>query len=201
VPSWRKRLVYLATSGGVSVVGIAFYLALFPANLGLLFSRALGYNHGIGIWGYTYLVRLASILFPAIRGVFGWLVANARYITLAALVFVFLARARREPAYQGFVTILVGFFAFTHAFSIQYLVWIVPFGLMAGQQKWLNRYTLGALAYMLLAYMTLILDMRIVRLLPMPQADLYLIIPAGLPAWLVTLGWLRARCTNHPGLV
>lgn len=195
VKGWRKRLLYLATAGAVSIGAILFYLVAFSGDLALLISRALGYNHGIGIWGYTYLIRMVSVWRPPLYRVFGWFVANGRYVTLAALAAAFLIRARREPAHQGFLTVLVTFFACTHAFSIQYLVWIVPFALLSRQHKWLARYTLGTLAYSILAYMTLILDMRITKLLPWPQADIYLIIPAGLPAWLVTVGWAWERLT------
>jgi hypothetical protein len=96
------------------------------------------------------------------------------------------------------LTILVTFFACTHAFSIQYLVWIVPFGLVAGQHKWLNRYTLGAMVYMLLAYMTLILDGHVTLRLPGPQAHDHLILLAALPAWLVTARWTWKRF-QRPG--
>jgi hypothetical protein len=126
---------------------------------------------------------------------------NGRYLTLAALAIAFLARARHEASDQGFVTVLTVFFSCTHAFSIQYLVWIVPFGLLAGRYKWMTRYTLGASAYMLLAYMTLILDTHITRLLSWPQADWYLIIPAGLPVWLVTVGWAWERLIAQQGQV
>jgi hypothetical protein len=200
VQGWRKRLLYLTTVGAVSIVAVLFYLVVFSADLVPLVSRVLGYNHGISSWGYTYLVRLAAMHVPSFRGVFFWLIDYSRYITLALLTIAFLVRARHEPAHQGFVTILATFFACTHAFAIQYLVWIVPFALLAREHKWLVRYTLGALAYMLLAYMTLILDMRITWLLPWPDANWYLIIPAGLPLWLVAIGWAWERLTAraHP---
>ena len=197
VQGWRKRLLYLVTAGAVSVAAILFYLVAFSGDLGPLLSRVLGYNHGVSSWGYTYLVRLVAMHVPSLRGVFFWLIDYSRYITLALLAIAFWVRVRREPAHQGFVTLLVTFIACTHAFAIQYLVWIVPFGLLAREHKWLVRYTLGALAYMLLAYMTLILDMRIQWILPWPDANWYLIIPASLPVWLVAIGWAWERLTSR----
>jgi hypothetical protein len=122
-----------------------------------------------------------------------WWIGNGRYVTLLALGAIYLWSARKQSPASSLLTVFVGFLACTHAFSIQYLMWIVPLAILSAEHKWLVRYTLAALSYMILAYMTLILDLRITQLLPWPQADLYLIIPAGLPAWLVTVGWLRAR--------
>jgi hypothetical protein len=72
-------------------------------------------------------------------------------------------------------------------------MWVVPFAILGPDGRWLTRYTLGAFAYMFLVYMTLIFTDNITRLLPWPQADWFIIIPASIPAWLVTVGWLRSR--------
>jgi hypothetical protein len=104
-------------------------------------------------------------------------------------------KARKQAPNSGFLTILVGFFAVTHAFSIQYLVWLVPFAILDEDYRWLTAFTIGAFVYMFLVYNTLILEMHITALLPLPQADWFLIMPSGLPAWVVTVGWLVKRFT------
>jgi hypothetical protein len=98
------------------------------------------------------------------------------------------------------LTVMVAFLALTHAFSIQYLVWVVPFAVYEDPHgRWLRRFTLAAYAYMLLSYSTLILDLRITQMFPALLAE-WVIIWAGLPAWLVSLGWLvsRLRGANSP---
>jgi hypothetical protein len=126
-------------------------------------------------------------------------VKNARYLTLIALGTAWILRARHERPKAGVLTVLVVFFAVTHAFSVQYLMWMVPFAVLNEEHRWLTRYTLAAFAYMLLAYTTLILEMHITNLLPWPQADWFLIMPAGLPAWLVTVGWAKERLVRGDG--
>ena len=161
-------------------------------------GRALGYNHGVGIWGYTYFFQLFSVLEPGWAKPFVWLVHYGRYITLGVLGLVWLLKARKESPRASVLTILVAFFAVTHALAIQYVMWVVPFAVLNRDDKWLNRYTLGALIYMLLTYMTLILSTSITRWLPWAEANTYIIRPSTLPAWLLTVAWLIRRLRTRP---
>lgn len=193
----RRLLCFLGGMAFVPLMGLGIYCLLFGGQVGEILARALGYDWGVGVWGYTYFFRLLSVLEPGLTGPFAWLVRHGRYLTLVALGLVWLLRARKEPAAASVLTVLVAFFAMTHAFSIQYLMWVIPFAILNRDDLWLARYTLGAFAYMLLAYMTLILGMYINHLLPWPQADWFIIMPAGLPAWLVTVGWAVRRLSGE----
>ncbi len=55
---------------------------------------------------------------------------------------------------------------------------------------------LAAFAYMFLAYNTLILEVHITNLLPLPEAD-WIIIASGLPAWLVCIAWTKKLLANR----
>ncbi len=193
VKRWSRRFWLLALAVLVPLLGVAVYSLLFDAPWVEIIRTALSYNHGVGVWGYTYFFRLLSVLRPGFDAPFGWLMNNARYLTLAALGLVWVLRASKQSLEGGILTLLVAYLALTHAFAIQYLVWIVPFAILCQDRVWLTRFTLAAFAYMFLAYTTLILDMRINNLLPWPQADYFIIMPAGLPAWLVAVGWMYKR--------
>jgi len=190
---WKARLTLLGAAVAVPLAGIALYTVLFDADPTLVLMEAMNYNRGIAVWGYTYFFRLLSVLRTDLTAPLAWLVRYGRYLTLAALGLVWLVRARKEPPAAGILTLLVAFFAVTHAFAIQYLMWVVPFAILVQEYRWLRRYTLGALAYMFLAYYTLILANHVTQLLPWPQADWFIIIPAGLPAWLVAVAWAASR--------
>lgn len=198
--SWPKRIRLSIAALGFPLVGVAVYVVGFGADLTDLLQRTLSYNSGVGVWGYTYLVRLLSIVRPDTTFLFDSLVRWGRFVTLAALGLVWFIRARREPPQAGILTLLLAFIALSHGFAIQYLIWLVPFALLNEAYRWLTWYTLAAFCYMFLAYMTLILEMHITNLLPWPQADWFIIIPAGIPAWLVTVGWLVSRLRNEPQL-
>lgn len=193
----KRRALFLVGVILAPLLGVGVYVNLFDSSASAVLGRALGYNRGVGVWGYTYLVRLLAYIAPAFQSTFNWLVANGRYITLAALGLVWLFRARKEQPAGGVLTILVTFFATTHAFAIQYLLWPIPFAILVQDDIWLRRYTLGAFAYMFLAYTTLVMEMHITNLLPWPQADMFIIIPAGVPVWLVTIGWMVSRLTRR----
>jgi hypothetical protein len=177
----------------VPLAGVALYVAIVGGEPRSLLERAMGYNWGLGVWGYTYFLRLMSLLRPESTAWFDWFIQNGRYVTLFALALVWLFRARRQRPGDGILTTLVAFLAVTHAFSIQYLMWVVPFATLVQDRQWLTRYTLAAFAYMFLVYMTLILTDSVTHLLPWPQADWFIIIPASIPAWLITVAWLGSR--------
>jgi hypothetical protein len=189
----RRRWQFLAALALVPAIGVAVYLAMHGTPIVTLIGRAVSYNHGVGVWGYAYLPRQLWLLVPSLFAPYGWLIAYGRYLTLAALAAVWLGWARRQSLPAGMLTLMVAFLALTHAFSIQYLVWVVPFAVLDDEPRpWLLRYTLAAFAYMLLVYSTLILAPHIQDVFPSPLADA-VIIWSGLPAWLVCLGWLIAR--------
>ena len=198
----KNKLTLLITASFVVLTGIGLYALLFDSSPVNILIRTVGYNHGMGIWGYSYVSSMVSRFLPTYSGFHEWLVDIGRFITLTGLALIFWFKARLERPLAGILTILLAFIAITHAFSIQYLMWVVPFAILEQEQRWLNRYTIGAFAYMFLAYTTLILESHITNLLPWPQADLWIIIPASIPAWLVSVGWLvqrlRAIGTNRP---
>ncbi len=189
----RRRWQFLAALALAPASGVAAYMLLHGTPVVTLIGRAISYNHGIGIWGYGYLPRILSQQAPGLSAPLDWLVANGRYLTLALLAAVWLGWARRQTLLAGMLTVMVAFLALTHAFSIQYLVWVVPLAILDSQDdRWLLRFSLAAYAYMLLVYTTLILAFHIQAVFPAPLADA-VIIWAGLPAWLVCVGWLIAR--------
>jgi hypothetical protein len=193
IKSWKNQLIFLALAGLIPLMAVLFYLQVFNADLTKVLAHALGYNRGIGVWGYTYLFRLLAYFLPAFTELYAWVAANGRLMTLVGLAAAWFLRARKETPSSGILTILVAFFAVTHAFAIQYLMWLIPFAILSGELKWLKRYTLAAFIYMFIAYNTLVLQLNITNLLPWPEADLFIIIPVGLPAWIVCVAWAYQR--------
>lgn len=190
--SWRPRAVVAGGMAAVLLTGVALYAWLFDASLLNSVRPALTYQWGVGIWGYTYLLHMALMQLPGWPQSWGWFLGASRWVTLGILGGVWWARARRQPPARGVLSVLLGFLAWGHAFSIQYLSWPLVFAAYMQERVWLARFTLASSAYMFLAYYTLIFQNAITRLLPWPQADWFIIIPAGMPAWLVAVFWLRA---------
>lgn len=189
----RKKAITLFMILLIILIGVGLYIWLFKSDLLTLLPRALSYNHGLGVWGYTYFFRLVWILKPELEFIFSWIVENGRFITLIGLGIVWFARARFEAPAAGILTVLVSFLALTHAFGIQYLVWVLPFAVINYENRWPDIYTATAFLYMLLAYFSLILTTSITRVMPLPQADWFIIMPAALPVWIVSILWMVDR--------
>jgi hypothetical protein len=190
---WNGRLRFLSAAAAVPAAGVLIYSLGFRESPLAVISRAVGYNWGVGIWGWTYLVRAWLMILPDTPTDLGWMYRLGRWITLGGLGLVWWLRGRRQAPSASFLTTLVAFLALTHAFSVQYLAWIVPFAHLEMEVAWLRRYSLAAFAYMFLVYFSLILLPTITNLLPWPQADVAILMPAGLPAWLVCAAWLFRR--------
>ena len=187
----QKRLLILFCSVLLPLIGVVFYFQLYNSSLKVVVLRAISYNHGIGIYGYTYLLRLVGLWGENLAPIIFQYFKISRYVTLLGLTGLWLIAIRKfdHPLRVYFIT-LISFLAITHAFSIQYLMWIIPLAILCGEIHWLLRYTLAAFSYAFLVYNTLMMSFSISNLLPWPEADLWIIIPASLPVWLVTLGWL-----------
>ncbi len=192
VKGWSQRALFIAAMGAVPLLGVLLYTLLFNAQFWEVVQRAIGYNFGIGIYGYTYFARLAREVGGDGRWL-QWAVEYGRYITIGLLAVVWWIKARHQSAPAALLTILVAFFAVTHAFAIQYLVWLVPVALLNRETRWLIAYTIAAYFYMVVAYWGLIFATDITALMPLPQADYLLIMPASLPIWGVSVAWLWAR--------
>jgi len=188
--SLKDRLLFSGVTGLIPLTGIIFYILVFDSSLFNVLKVALTYNHGIGVWGYSYFIKLFANLTNQ-SGVFSWFIQNSRFITLALLGIIWLRVASAQFLPNNLFTIVLAFLTFTHAFSIQYLSWLIPFSLIANfdsDYKWIFRYTISVFSYMFLAYHTLILQLNITNLLPWSIAD-HLIIVSGIPAWLICIGW------------
>jgi len=184
----KKKILFGLAMVVLPLVGVIIYLLIFQADFFTTISKALGYNHGMGVWGYTFFVKmLGSAIFPDMNI---WKILNfSRFVTIGILGLVWFLVARKQSPINGVLTILLAFFVFTHAFSIQYLVWLIPFGILIGDIRWIKWFTMAAFAYMFLVYHTLILDMAITNIMHWPLADTWIIIPASVPVWLVTFFW------------
>lgn len=193
---WRDRIFILIFVIGIPLIGVFIYSNLFHADPFVVIEKAIVYNRGIGIWGYTFVLKMCSLFSPLFRLIYRWLLIYGRFLTLILLGIVWLFFSQKEKPIAGFLTVIVTFFAITHAFAIQYLVWPVAFAILDQDHRWLVRYTITAYIYMVIAYFTLIISYNIIRIMPMPQADWAIIIPLGLPAWIVTIFWMVNRLKN-----
>ena len=71
--------------------------------------------------------------------------------------------------------------------------WKLTFAILALDYVWLRRYTIAAFVYMIVAYSTFIFNNSITKVMPLRQADLFIIMVLGLPIWIITIAWMISR--------
>jgi hypothetical protein len=117
----REKVYLILFATLIPVAGVIAYSLIFEANIWNVLIRALSYNRGVGVYGYTYFFRLLWAFNLLNQQVFEFVVDYGRFLTLAILGLVWMIRARKETPAAGILTAYLAFFAATHAFAIQYL--------------------------------------------------------------------------------
>ena len=175
--------------------GILFYSIWFSGGIMSTISNAINYNHGIGHWGYTFILKMIGSV-AGTDFINNYLYLYSKFVTLLALFLVWFCIARKQAPITAVTTIIVAFLAFTHAFAVQYLVWILPLAILDIDFKWLRYFTIAGIIYMFLVYQTVIVDHTLTNLLPFPLYNQVLINPSEIPVWLVSLAWIISRIKN-----
>lgn len=194
--SLSVRLRALSVTAFIPLMGVIAYSALVGASSSAVLVNALSYNWGIGIWGYGYLLRLLSMAVPTTSYLLEWTILYGRYATLAFMALAWYLAARRRDLWHSLFVLILCFFALGHAFSVQYLCWIVPFAMVVSNRRMIDLYVTSAFLYMFVAYNGLVLYPGVTRIMPLPQGDWFIIMLSGVPAWLVYMTWLAQQAAS-----
>jgi hypothetical protein len=194
--SVRIRFRALSATAFVPLLGVATYSVLFGASPVPALVNAVSYNWGIGIWGYGYILRLLSIATPTTSFLLEWILLYGRYATLAWMAVTWYFVAGRKDLWYALFVLILCFLALGHAFSIQYLCWIVPFAMVASNRRMVDLFVSSAFLYMFVAYNGLVLYPYVTHIMPLPQGDWFIIMLSGVPAWLVCMAWLAQQAAS-----
>ena len=177
------------------IFGVLFYNIWFSGGIISTVNNAISYNHSIGHWGYTFILKMIGTIVGTDL-IDNYFIQYSKFVTILVLFLVWFFIARKQATIPAATTIILAFFAFTHAFAIQYLVWIVPLAIIDMDFKWLRYFTLASFIYMILVYQTVIVDHTLINLLPYPLNHQVFVIPSEIPAWLISLAWMISRIKN-----
>lgn len=117
-----RRARYFGAALAVILVGSAPVIFQAPA---LVLGKVLGYKSAYGVWGLSHLAKSS----PALAEVSTAFKAGGRWVLTAGLVLLSFWMNRRpsKPAlYRQLGVLAFAFLAFTSGFSVQYLIWLVP---------------------------------------------------------------------------
>ena len=188
--TWRARLLYTLIALGIPTLAVIVYLLANDIAPMTMLGRALTHRGVAGYWGPSAVLFPLAKARPALQPAADTLLALRNPLLLLA-VLPTLWWTRRQPALDAFLTLLLAVFAVTVGFGIQWLVWLTPFALLAGQDRWLRVYSLAA-ALMLSVHLY---GLHMVPWLTEwlgPAAD-WVIRLSALPAWAVVVAWLLVR--------
>jgi hypothetical protein len=99
---------------------------------------------------------------------------------------------RREPVLEAIVTTLLALLAVTAGFGIQWLLWVIPFALLAGEELWVKRYSLAGALMLAVHLYGLHLYPWLNEWLSPATAD-WVIRLSALPAWIIVVLWAAER--------
>ncbi len=190
-PNWRDRLRYSAVMIAFPVGAVLLYVLAFDADPQPLLRRALTHTGVAGYWGISAVGSLLSTWSALAASLSEWLY-SLRFGLLLVVTALAIWHTRRQPSVDALLTTLLAVFAVSVGMGIQWLVWLIPFGLLALEKRWSVWYALGVLPMVFAQLFGLHLVPFGVRWLGAETATMWIKL-ASLPGWLVVVVWLWLR--------
>lgn len=181
----RARVRFTLATALPPLLGTALYLVLFSGSPLALFRRVGSYASVPGRWGYSLIFDADAFS----QHTLVWVAHAGSALVLAAGLFVAVRSWRRDdPAAIRPLLAVLAMLVVSAGFSVQYLMWLVPLALLAGEERWLWWYTGAALILLGVSYGGVEIEQGLWRYLSPRQIDLALGL-AALPVWFVMLAW------------
>lgn len=194
----RRRLTYAAVTLVIpTLFTLAYVLALQTDPIPML-QRALTHTGPSGYWGVSALLAVAGKYHHAFQTLFEELVSVRRWLLLAAGLFA-LWRTRRQSTLSALTTIILTVFAVSVGMGLQWLLWVVPFALLAGDVGGLKWYSLTGTLFLLVQLYGFHMVSWAGRLFGPETNDLLIRLVSILP-WITIVLWAghRLRAENVP---
>ncbi len=190
----RKRLQYILVTFALVGVFIAAYLIIFQASPMPMLQWAFLHTGVANFWGLSAFLDVVGTWLTGLAPIADFYFQQRR-IWLLLMGLLLLWWTRKQSALDALLTIILGEFAVTVGLGIQWLLWVVPFALLAGEKRWLTWYSLAAL-------ILLFAQLYGIHLYPWAYTfweealGTMLIKMASLPAWIIVVIWLFTRVKN-----
>lgn len=187
----RSRILYPLIALGIPLLGVILYLAIFSADPQPMLRRALTHRGVPGYWGVGSFLAPLAPGHPWAQSVYDLLILLRNAILAAGVVFA-LWWTRHQGVLDALLTVILMMLAVTVGFGIQWLVWPLPFALLALEDKWARRYTVAG-AFMLSVHLYgLHMYPWLGEWLAPAPLD-WLIRLSALPVWIITILWVIDR--------
>lgn len=189
--TWRARLLYGLIALGIPVAFAALYLLVFRADPAPMLRRALTHRGVSGFWGPGALLAPIGMRVPAIQAIYDGLNV-AHSALLAGGVLLALWWTAKQRALDALLTVILTLFAVTVGFGIQWLLWPIPFALLANEDRWARWFSLAAAAMLFVHLYGLHMVDWFGPWTPGNNVD-WLLRLSSLPAYAIVLAWTVDR--------
>ena len=155
VRTWGQRGLYLALT---AVFPLLLVLSLyFRPDGGTVVARCLAYQSIPGWWGFTGLWHAWDAAW--VRDVAAFYADQGSKVLACVLIALYLMRLSRRSAkeapgddfFAGFVLVGLTLLVFAQGFGPQYLVWVLPFAVVA-RDRWVYVYAIFATLLFVVEY-------------------------------------------------
>jgi hypothetical protein len=180
------------------LVGIMVYVAWHPSSTAHLLSTALGYGSLFGLWGYSGIVALIGLLshrpslgflrLPWIDNFLNVDLYYGKFLTVFSIMVSYFV-ARDKDALRAIIITVLAVFAVTSSFSTNYLVWILPFAILADEPIQLRWYVTCSLVWMMPVYFGDYLTRTFTHGISAISLTI-LLIATGIPVWIACIRWM-----------
>ncbi len=192
----RPRLIYTAIALLIPITFTVAYLLAFDVSPTVM-RRPLTHTGVNGYWGLSAVIAVVNKILGGLEGVYTTLLDMRRWLILFAGVAA-LWITRRQRSIDALTSIILSVFAVSVGMGIQWLLWVVPFALLAGDHRGLRWYSLTGSLFLLVQLYGLHMYPWANELLGVEKADI-LIRLGSVPAWITVVLWTGYRLWGENG--
>ncbi len=145
--SWRDRAALFFFAGAIPLAGALAYSLLFNANLLQVLSTAASYQSIAGTWGWT---QIAGINWASLAQ--NEATTFGKLLLLAALALYYAFCARKLNLIGAMLSAVLVLFAVAPGLNVYYVMWLVPFALLARAMRGLRGFLAPAFFWLAAFY-------------------------------------------------
>lgn len=191
LPNNRKRILYSIIAISIPILFTILYILYFEADPEPMLGRALTHTGNSGYWGWSAMLAVTKLFSPFAEFLFDLLVSMRRWLLLGSGILG-LWLTRKQTALNALTTILLFELTVTAGIGIQWLLWVIPFGILVKEVKWIRWYALTGMLFLLAQLYGWHMVPWANRLVE-PEIGDVIVRLASIPAWITSLLWLLSR--------
>jgi hypothetical protein len=188
----RSAAIYGLIALGVPFLLTTAYVLVFHSDPEPMLRRALTHTGNPGWWGISDLLTVGGFYMDSLARAAQEHWEIRRWLLILAGILA-LWRTRRQSRLDALVTVILVIIAITAGIGMQWLLWVVPFAIVARDNKWQRVYSLIASLFFLLPHLY---GLHMVppenRWFPDDRNLLFMRLVT-VPVWSVVVLWLVAR--------